>query len=102
MGKSTLLNALAGEEISTASARRPTTSEPVAWIPIGKRGELAELLAWLGVDRVREHPAGDLGNVAILDLPDVDSIAAEHRAKVDAVLPRVAGSTRSPVSPRSG
>jgi len=30
VGKSTLLNALAGEEISTASARRPTTStEPI-------------------------------------------------------------------------
>ena len=89
VGKSTLLNALAGEEISAASARRPTTSEPVAWIPFGKRGELAELLAWLGVKSQREHPAQGLGNVAILDLPDVDSIAAEHRAKVDAVLPRV-------------
>lgn len=89
VGKSTLLNALAGEEISSASVRRPTTSEPVAWIPVGKRAELAELLSWLGVERVREHPAGELGNVAILDLPDVDSIAAEHRAKVDAVLPRV-------------
>ena len=89
VGKSTLLNALAGEDVSAASARRPTTSEPVAWIPDGKRGELAELIAWLGVSRVREHRAGELGDVAILDLPDVDSIAAEHRAKVDAVLPRV-------------
>src|SRR4029079_10436707 len=89
VGKPTRLTALPGEEISAASARRPTTSEPVAWIPTGKRAELAELLAWLGVDRTREHPARDLGSVAILDLPDVDSIAAEHRAKVDAVLPRV-------------
>ena len=89
VGKSTLLNAVAGEDVSAASARRPTTSEAVAWIPAGKRGELADLIAWLGVSRVREHQAGDLGDVAILDLPDVDSIALEHRAKVDAVLPRV-------------
>ena len=89
VGKSTLLNALAGEEVSTASARRPTTSEAIAWVPAGQRGELADLIAWLGVTRIREHRAGQLGDVAILDLPDVDSIAAEHRAKVDAVLPRV-------------
>lgn len=89
VGKSTLLNALAGDEISAASARRPTTSEAVAWIPAGKRGELAELIAWLGVSRIREHRAGEMSDVAILDLPDVDSIAAEHRAKVDAILPRV-------------
>lgn len=89
VGKSTLLNALAGEQVSAASARRPTTSDAVAWVPAGKRGDLAELIAWLGVGHVREHLAGALGDVAILDLPDVDSIAAEHRAKVDAVLPRV-------------
>jgi GTP-binding protein EngB required for normal cell division len=89
VGKSTLLNALAGEEVSAASALRPTTSEAIAWLPAAKRGELSELIAWLGVSRVREHPAGELGDVAILDLPDVDSIASEHRAKVDAVLPRV-------------
>ena len=89
VGKSTLLNALAGEEISSASARRPTTSEPVAWIPAGKRGELTELITWLDVTRIQEHPRGDLGDVAILDLPDVDSIAKENRVKVDAVLPKV-------------
>lgn len=89
VGKSTLLNALAGDEVSPAGARRPTTSEAIAWVPAGQRGELADLIAWLGVTRIREHRAGQLGDVAILDLPDVDSIAAEHRAKVDAVLPRV-------------
>lgn len=89
VGKSTLLNALAGAEVSPASARRPTTSEAVAWLPAEGRGELAELIAWLGITQVREHAAGQLANVAILDLPDVDSIASEHRAKVDALLPRV-------------
>ncbi|MEP7002982.1 MAG: GTPase [Chloroflexota bacterium] len=89
VGKSTLLNALAGGDVSPASARRPTTSEPVALLPAGKREELAELVAWLGVGQVRDHPAGRLGDVAILDLPDVDSIAPEHRARVDALLPRV-------------
>src|SRR3954470_10940974 len=48
VGKSSLLNALAGSVVSPASARRPTTSEPIAWIPSGEREALAPLLEWLG------------------------------------------------------
>ena len=50
---------------------------------------MAPLLEWLGVQDVREHGANDLGPVAILDLPDMDSVASEHRARVEAILPRV-------------
>jgi hypothetical protein len=89
VGKSTLLNAIAGQEVSSASARRPTTSEAVAWVPADRRRDLSGLLGWLGVTQVREHPAGTLGELAVLDLPDFDSIAGEHRARVDALLPRV-------------
>ena len=89
VGKSSLLNALAGETVSPASVRRPTTSVPVAWVPAAERTALEPLLAWLGVDEVREHGATDLGPVAILDLPDMDSVALEHRARVEAILPRV-------------
>ena len=32
-GKSSLLNALAGHEVSGVGAVRPTTAEPLAWIP---------------------------------------------------------------------
>ena len=89
VGKSSLLNALAGETISMASVRRPTTSRPVAWIPADDRDDLGPILAWLGVDEIREHHGHDLGPVAILDLPDMDSVESEHRAKVEAILPRV-------------
>ena len=89
VGKSTLLNALAGETVSPASVRRPTTSQPVAWVPADEREALGPLLEWLGVEDVREHGANDLGPVAILDLPDMDSVAFEHRARVEAILPRV-------------
>lgn len=89
VGKSTLLNAIAGQEVSSASARRPTTSEAVAWVPADRRRDLAGLLGWLGVTQVREHRAERLGDLAVLDLPDFDSIAPEHRARVDALLPRV-------------
>lgn len=89
VGKSTLLNAIAGQEVSAASPRRPTTAEPIAWVPADRRRELAPLLTWLGVTQVREHRAESLGELAVLDLPDFDSIAAGHRERVDALLPRV-------------
>lgn len=89
VGKSTLLNAIAGSNVSPASARRPTTSEAIAWVPSSRGRELAGLLQWLGIVEVREHSGGALVDVAILDLPDFDSIAREHRERVDALLPRV-------------
>ena len=89
VGKSSLLNALAGETVSPASVRRPTTSQPVAWVPADERQTLAPLLDWLGVEEIREHGENDLGPVAILDLPDMDSVASDHRTRVETILPRV-------------
>ncbi len=89
VGKSSLLNALAGSAVSPASVRRPTTAEPVAWVPAAGRGDLAGLLSWLDVQDVREHDRDALRSVAILDLPDMDSVAAEHRMRVEQLLPKV-------------
>ena len=95
VGKSTLLNALAGREVSAASVRRPTTSAPIAWLPAGVGDDgLGPVLDWLEVPeaaRVRDGRPfeGDGDAPAILDLPDLDSIAPEHRARVDELLPRV-------------
>jgi GTP-binding protein EngB required for normal cell division len=90
VGKSSLLNALAGEAVSPVSVRRPTTDEPVAWVPRDARRDMDELLAWLNVRQIREHgSAGPGGGVAILDLPDIDSIEATHRERVEDLLPRV-------------
>jgi energy-coupling factor transporter ATP-binding protein EcfA2 len=91
VGKSSLLNALAGAAVSQASARRPTTQAPVAWIPRAARDDLVPLLDWLqiGAADVREHDEPALGDVAIVDLPDLDSIEPDHRRRVEAALPRV-------------
>ena len=89
VGKSTLLNVIAGENVSAAGARRPTTSAAVAWVSSSRGRELAGLLKWLGVSELREHAGGALADVAVLDLPDFDSVAHEHRERVDALLPRV-------------
>ncbi len=89
VGKSSVLNALAGEEVSPARALRPTTEHPLAWVANGAREAVAPLMDWLGVSRVVGHDRTDLAGVAILDLPDVDSIRPDHRATVDALLPRI-------------
>jgi GTP-binding protein EngB required for normal cell division len=89
VGKSALLNALAGHTISAVRAVRPTTGQPIAWVADARRDELTPLLAWFDVRRVATHADEKLSGVAILDLPDVDSVRTEHRATVDALLPRI-------------
>lgn len=92
VGKSSLLNALAGADLSTAGPQRPTTTGPVAWVPALQVDAAAPLLEWLGGgDMVVHDPlrTGVPSTVAVLDLPDLDSIEPAHAARVDAVLPRV-------------
>lgn len=86
-GKSSLLNAVADREVVRTGAIRPTTERPVAWIPRGAEPALGRLLDALGVeDRV---PHTDGGSLAIVDLPDLDSLELAHHATVDSLLPRV-------------
>jgi GTP-binding protein EngB required for normal cell division len=88
-GKSSLMNALAGEAVARTHVRRPTTSEPLAaiWNPRGA----SALLDWLQVSdrRVMERPFADGQELSliVLDLPDFDSVALEHRA----IAERLAG-----------
>ena len=89
VGKSTLLNALAHESVTEIGVRRPTTNEPVAWLSHEARADAVGLLEWLGAREIREHDRPAFRNVAILDLPDIDSTSREHSAKVDELLPRV-------------
>jgi len=89
VGKSTILNALGGEVVSPASARRPTTGTPVAWVAKDAADDVRPLLDRLGVGRPRTHTNAELGRVVVLDLPDLDSIEASHRSQVEAVLPKL-------------
>ena len=59
-GKSSLFNAVSGEEIATAAVRRPTTTEPLAGI-WGVQGSEA-LLDWLEVRK--RHAAGPVQGFA--------------------------------------
>lgn len=86
-GKSSLINALAGEEIALTGPQRPTTGHPQAWIPSNPEPGLTRLLDDMDiVDRVGHD---DLSWLAVIDLPDMDSVAEEHRATVERLIPQV-------------
>lgn len=86
-GKSSLLNALAGEEVSAPGAMRPTTAEPVAWIPSNPEPGLTRLLDDIAIGtRVGQDLYPWL---AVLDLPDIDSVVVDHRLRVERLLPLV-------------
>jgi len=71
-GKSSLLNALAGYEVSRPGPVRPVTDEPVAWVPADAAGELGPLLRWVGVERVVSHQDPSFAELCLIDLPDYD------------------------------
>ncbi|MGW0826298.1 GTPase [Streptomyces sp. NPDC002845] len=89
-GKSTLFNALAGVAISETGVRRPTTAAPIAcsW-----SDGAATLIDRIGIPgRLRRRPLqspeaeAQLRGLVLVDLPDHDSAALQHREQVDRVL----------------
>lgn len=89
-GKSSLFNAIVGEEVSTISPRRPTTAEAAA--AVWGEEESSELLDWLGVAN-RHHVAMSADNqgldgLVLVDLPDIDSRELRHRVEADRILER--------------
>lgn len=96
-GKSSLFNALVGEQVAAIGARRPTTAKPTA--AIWGESDASELLDWLRVDaRHRVDPGGDGGGevagglndklhgLVLLDLPDFDSRELSHRREAERIL----------------
>ncbi|MGW9586709.1 GTPase [Microbacterium sp. NPDC055455] len=91
-GKSTLFNLLTGSELARTSQQRPTTAFPLA--AVAESADIvsgsAALLEWLGVQERHEidvSPARP-GGLVLLDLPDHDSVVAEHRLRADRVTER--------------
>jgi putative protein kinase ArgK-like GTPase of G3E family len=82
-GKSSLFNVLAGRDLSRTGVRRPTTSVTTA--ALGSAVE-AGLLDWLDVRARHALDGGAPPGLALLDLPDFDSVEAAHRAEVDRLV----------------
>ncbi|ABM62499.1 GTPase family protein [Halorhodospira halophila] len=90
-GKSSLVNALVGEEVSAPGVRRPTTDHAVA-VTVGEEDGAAGLLDWLQVFERRSVPAsggrGGLAGAVILDLPDIDSVVQAHWEVAERLIER--------------
>jgi energy-coupling factor transporter ATP-binding protein EcfA2 len=85
-GKSSIVNRLAGAELSDSGVRRPTTS--VTHAAVWGAADAGPLLDWLDVQRrhLVGAPSAELDGLVLLDLPDHDSTAVEHRLEVDRLV----------------
>ena len=90
-GKSSLTNALLGQEVSRPGVRRPTTDSAVA-VTVGCDTGAEALLDWLRVFERRAVPAegslAALDGAVLLDLPDVDSVISGHWSAADRLIER--------------
>jgi len=89
VGKSSLLNRLAGEEVARTGPERPTSREVTVYVHESVR--LAELPPALPVTAlaVRRHRADRFQDVLWIDAPDIDSTEEENRRCALAWLPHV-------------
>jgi energy-coupling factor transporter ATP-binding protein EcfA2 len=85
VGKSTLLNALAGGSIAQASFTRPTTRDPVVYFHHSMKME--RLDPALRLCRLAQHDRPGLEQKVIVDTPDIDSNDLANRDKLIALLP---------------
>jgi hypothetical protein len=85
VGKSTLLNALAGGAIAQASFVRPTTRDPVVYYHQSVRPE--RLDPALRHCRLAPHDRPNLEQKILVDTPDLDSNDLANRAKLHDLLP---------------
>ncbi len=86
-GKSSLFNAIAGDELAVVGGTRPTTAQPLALVPEARAGEIAAYLEAAGVDNQVVAPGPRW--LCLIDLPDTDSVVVDHRLRVEALLPAV-------------
>ncbi|WP_127130586.1 GTPase [Georgenia sp. SYP-B2076] len=92
-GKSSLFNAISGLRFADVGALRPTTDEAAACVWGGNADALLDFLEVSPARRIERESVLDgeneraLHGMVLLDLPDHDSIALEHAAEVDRLLP---------------
>ena len=89
VGKSSLLNRLAGAAVARTGVIRPTSREVTVYAH--ESLSLTQLPAQIPADKVQvsSHSDATSSHVVWIDTPDVDSVATEHRDQVLAWIPYV-------------
>lgn len=85
VGKSSLLNALAGSPIAQASFARPTTRDPVVYYH--ESVPTSRLDPALQHCRLAQHDRPELEQKILVDTPDLDSNDLANREKLQQLLP---------------
>jgi energy-coupling factor transporter ATP-binding protein EcfA2 len=85
VGKSTLMNALAGAPVAQASFTRPTTRDPVVYLHNTLKQDRLDPV--LRLCRFAQHDRDPLMHKIIVDTPDVDSNDLANREKLLQLLP---------------
>ncbi len=88
VGKSTIVNALAGKHISKTSVRRPTTSRVIPYLHQDHAALLPKFnFVKNDLDEFKGlHEVQQLKSIIIFDLPDMDGSKPEHAAVVHRAL----------------
>ncbi len=89
VGKSTLLNRLAGEQIARTSVERPTSRDITLYLH--QSVNIAQLPKEFPMQRMltSTHQNNEYRSVMWIDMPDFDSVEASHRELVDHWLPHI-------------
>ncbi|MGB7860040.1 MAG: GTPase [Acidimicrobiia bacterium] len=83
-GKSTLVNSLAGRDLSITGPIRPTTKGPIVLASADRANDYQRVS---GVEcEVRLGRAPILDDMVLIDTPDIDSTSTEHRVMAEIVI----------------
>jgi energy-coupling factor transporter ATP-binding protein EcfA2 len=88
-GKSSLLNTIAGAEVSRAGVLRPTTREAILYASESDAKKILSgaRLRLASTDRIVHAVAPDTSTgVAVIDAPDIDSVERDNRELADLLL----------------
>lgn len=89
VGKSSLMNRLAGEPVARASAERPTSTDITAYVHTSIRVDRLPPDFPMEKLRTAMHHNADYASVLWLDMPDFDSVETSHRGLVEQWLPYI-------------
>jgi len=86
VGKSQMVNAFVGEEVSPSSSLRAFTSCKIFYIHTAYGEVLKHLKVFEEGDKLILHNSDAFKEVVLVDLPDFDGYVAKHREQVDLMV----------------